>query len=119
MARRKMPILPDFEETAGFRATLLYLFPPESVETVRDFGRLLFYMILAGEPHYPEHESQTRRELVAAMEDLQHVQSFLAYIARNAEDVELEPPDLRRAQLAGRLAEEVDRVIKDLKKGLR
>ena len=76
-------------------------------------------MILAGEPHYPENESQTRRELVAAMEDLQHVQSFLAFIAQTPEEAELEPPDRRRARLAGRLAEDLGRVIKDLKKGLR
>jgi len=119
MARRKMPILPNFEDTAGFRSTLLLLLPPESMPIVRDFGRLLFFTILAGEPYYSEKKSQTRRELVAAMEDLQHVHAFLQYVARKMEYVEFSPPDLSMTKLAGTLADQVGSVIENLKKGLR
>ena len=116
MPVRKQPIPSDFEETAGFRATLLYLFPPERVETVRKFGRLLFYMILAGEPYYPDEESQTCREIQAAREDLLHVQAFLEYIASKPEDLSLRPPDLRLCRFAGKLARSVGRVIAEIEK---
>ena len=116
MRDRKTPIPADFEETAGFRATLLYLFPPERVETVRKFGRLLFYMILAGEPYYPDEESQTCREIQAAREDLLHVQSFLEYIARKPKDLSLERQDRRLCHFAGKLALSVGRVIAEIEK---
>ena len=116
MRDRKTPTPTDFEETAGFRATLLYLFPPERVETVKKFGRLLYYMILAGEPYYPDEESQTRRELQAAREDLLHVQAFLEYIARKPEDLDLRPPDLRLCRFAGKLVHSVGRVIAEIEK---
>jgi hypothetical protein len=119
MTRRKRPILPNFEDTAGFRSTLLYLLPPESVPMVRDFGRLLFFLVLTGEPYHSKHESQTRRELVAAKEDLQHVQAFLQYVARKTEHLRFSSPDLRLTELADTLAEQVGRVIEDLEKGLR
>ncbi len=119
MPKRKMPILPNYEDTAGFRSTLLLLLPPESMPIVRDFGRLLFFMILAGEPYYSEKKSQTRRELVAAMEDLQHVQAFLQHVASKIEYVKFAPPDQSMTKLAGTLADQVGSVIEDLKKGLR
>ena len=108
----------DFEKSAGFRATVLYLLHPEHVETVRQFGRLLYHLVLAGDPYFPEEESQVRRELEAAREDLLHLWRFLAFIARKPETLDLDPRDVHLCRLAGTLERALTRAIQSLDRGL-
>jgi hypothetical protein len=113
MLFRDRPEIHDFEETAGFRATVLYLFQPEHVETVRGFGRLLYHLILAGDPYYPDEESQVRRELEAVRADLLHLQRFLAFIAAKPGEFVLEKPDLRLCRFASKLDHTLDQMLQD------
>ena len=94
------PGLPYWERTAGFRESLLQLFPRKQAKALRRLGHLLFYLVTETDlpdDDDPDHPSLTRREVEAAMVDLRHTQSFLAGISRQVEDSDLKRADIRLA----------------------
>ena len=118
--RPKSTLPHDFEETAGFRETTLYLFPPEHSDTARRFGRMLFEMILEGMPYYGEEgESSTRREMEAALADAVHLRDFFWGVGQEIEDNEMTAVDARLSLLAQEMTAAMDRVIDSLQEALR
>jgi hypothetical protein len=115
------PGLPYWERTAGFRESLLQLFPRKEAKALRRVGHLLFYLVT--EANMPDEDdaddsSLTRREVEAAMVDLRHVQSFLAGISRQVEDVVLERDETRLAMAAGEAAGNLAAILGALAKVL-
>jgi hypothetical protein len=114
--------LPFWERTAGFRESLLVQFPRREAKALRRVGQLLFYMVTEVDLPYAEGDdsrSLTRREAEAALMDLRAVQSFLAGIARQAEDSDLKRADLRLALAAGEASAALVVVLGALAEALR
>src|SRR5262245_40192187 len=115
------PGRPYWERTAGFRESLLQLFPRKYAKALRRVGRMLFDLITEGNlPDGPEDADSysTRMEVEAALVDLRSVQSFLAGISRQVEEAELNRADIRLALVAGEAAASLTPVLAALAKVL-
>jgi hypothetical protein len=121
MPDRPQSTLPhDFEETAGFRETTLYIFPPEHSDTARRFGRMLYEILLEGMPYYgEENESTTLREMNAALADAVHLRDFFWSVGQEIEDNEMNSMDARLSLLAQDLTSGMDRIIDSLQEALK
>src|SRR5262245_49674404 len=86
LAEFEVPGLPEWEKSAGFRESLLQLFPAREAQVLRQAGQLLFYLATEANMPDPDDSSITRREFEAALVDLRHTQSFLASISRQIDD---------------------------------
>ena len=110
----------DFEETAGFRETTLYVFPPEHSDTARRFGRMLYELLLEGMPYYGEEdESTTLREMNAALADAVHLRDFFWSVGQEIEDNEMNSMDARLSLLAQDLTASMDQLIDTLQAALK
>jgi hypothetical protein len=112
---------PDrFEESEGFRETLLFRYTePEANGTLRRLGGLLFDLSLEcaeGWPHRPEGE--TRAELSAALADLRHLQGFLSAVGREREISSLSDADDVLSLFAGEQAGELARIGDEIERAL-
>jgi hypothetical protein len=112
-----------WEESAGFRETLLFRFDqPEDRGALRHVARLLHdsALELARPASFSPGggESSTREELRAVAADLRHAQGFLAAVARTRDESELPPADAALAELAARQAREVAAVATALERAL-
>jgi hypothetical protein len=115
------PGLAYWERTAGFRESLLQLFPRKEAKALRRVGHLLFHLVIETDlpdEDDPDDSSLTRREVEAAMVDLRHAQSFLAGIARQVEECDLDRGDTRLATAAGKAARKLAVVLGALAKVL-
>ena len=121
MSSREKSTLPyDFEETAGFRETTLYVFPPEHSDTARRFGRMLYEIILEGMPYFGEEgESSTLREMQAALADAVHLRDFLWGVGQEIEDNEMTAMDARLSLFAQEMTHAMDRIIDSMQEALK
>jgi hypothetical protein len=81
-----------WERTAGFRESLLQLFPKREAKALRRVGRLMFDLVVeANLPDLdgPRDAALTRLEVESALMDLRAVQSHLASISLDVDDTRL------------------------------
>lgn len=107
-----------------FRESFLRWFTePQDNAALRDFGRMLFDLILEGNRVQPdEPEGIYRHDLRAALADLRAVQGFLAYIGQSQEDLDEDDHEdadsLRLCYLAEQLAPRVGRIADSIEGAL-
>jgi hypothetical protein len=75
-------VISDWESWEGFRFTFLRHFPrPEDVASLRGVAQLLYELTLENPTGWPElSEPETRWELVAALSELQFLESYLTSV---------------------------------------
>lgn len=114
------PDIPDWEAHGPFREAFLHRLAEEDAEAIRHVGRFFHDLALEAAvllPTYPE--SETRRELGAALKDAAYLRDLLAAIGREVEQSELDVEDVKLSLLASELAVAVSRVADALAEGLR
>jgi hypothetical protein len=112
---------PDsWEKLPCFRETfLLYITPPGYAAALRQFGEMLYSLILETPAEWPAWpESSTRTEMRAAVADLRHMQGFLASVGRERELSSLDPEDAYLSTLAAKLARQLARVTDGIEREL-
>jgi hypothetical protein len=95
--------LPDgYEPEVPLRETFLYRFSAEDAERFRYLGNFVCQAFVEGDALLPQEfpESDTWRELNAALQDLRFTQHFLAVIAWSLEHSSLEADEARLALAA-------------------
>jgi hypothetical protein len=109
-----------WEDYPAFRETfLMYFTPPGYAAALRTVGEMLHTMILENYRPWPGWpESSTRTEMRAALEDLRHLQGYLASVGRERELSSLDPEDAyhssRAAQLARQIKHAADGIEREL-----
>jgi hypothetical protein len=115
------PPLPEgYEPEAPLRETFLYRFSAEDAERFRHLGNLVYQAFVEGDALLPKFsESNTWRELNAALQDLRFTQHFLAVIAWNLEHSSLEADEAKLALAAadvsielGQLCDRVEAMLR-------
>lgn len=111
------PVPPDFEDQAPLRETFLYHFSDEDAERFRHVGNFIFQAFMeSAHTMLPKEfpQSDSWRELNAALQDLRYSQHRLALIAASLEHSSLELPDIQialaAADFSGELGQLCDRI---------
>jgi hypothetical protein len=109
-----------FEESEGFRETLLFRYTePQANETLRRLGGLLFDLSLNHAEDWPHHpQGETRAELSAALADLRHLEGFLAAVGREHEISSLSDVDNALSIFAGEQAGDLARIADEIERAL-
>ena len=117
------PLDPEqWEDFAVFRETFLtYFTRPEDVASLRHLGGLVFEMLLEHCRYFPDPpESDTRRELRAALADMRHLQGFLRTLGNQHKASSLSPDDRALSRYAGlqsvKIRRLADRIAQRLEK---
>ena len=115
------PVPAGYETEAPLRETFLFRFSEGDAERFRQVGNLVGQAFVEGDAVLPQDfpESDTWRELNAALQDLRFTQHFLAVIAWSLEHSSLEADDAKLALAAadfsgdlGKLCERIDEVLR-------
>ena len=106
-----------WENGIGFHEALLRLFAPEDAAALRRLGQMLYEYAL-GIENGPNPESLTRRELRAALVDLELLRDYLVDLGLKVERTNLEFDEARLCVLAAECGEGVRRIVDAVKAGL-
>jgi hypothetical protein len=113
------PSTPDgWDETAGFRETLLRHFPQaEDGAALRHLAAMLHEYALQFASYWPRPAgSVTRAEARAVAGDLRHAQGYLAALGRDREASALNEEDSALSALAEQKAAELGRIAEELER---